>query len=133
MTLIKRWTSPPKVFLDFGPEKFENGKKFENFRKIFEKFFFSKSIQNHSKRILNRKSRKNFFLLNVEFCSFWDICQNIASNTRLAPKPEHSIQYPSSSEPNARLCPAPVLTCSIFSFLSGFACFICGTINIARG
>ena len=84
MTVIKRRISPPKgVFSDFGLEKFENGQKhdfwpkngkkskiFKNFRK---KFFFSKSIQNRSKRILKRKSRKKIFLANVDFCPPWDL------------------------------------------------------------
>ena len=111
--------STKRCFFDFGLEKFENGQKHDFWPKMAKKwkifknfrFFFSKSIQNRSKRILNQKCRKKNFLINVEVCSSWDICQNIASNTRLAPKPEHSIRYPSSSEPNARLCRAPALTC----------------------
>ena len=49
-------------FFPVGPEKLENGKnvifysqndqKIENFRNFFEKFFWSESIQNGSKRVL---------------------------------------------------------------------------------
>ena len=72
MTVIKKWTSPPRVvFFYFGPEKFKNSQKHDFWpkmakkAKIFKNFskknFFSKSIQNRSKRISKQKISKKLF------------------------------------------------------------------------
>ena len=82
MAVIKFRISRPKgVFFYFGLQKFENGqkldfwpkmaKKSKIFKKFSKKFFFSKSIQNRSERILKRKSPK-IFMGNVDFCPPWD-------------------------------------------------------------